>query len=64
MILQQLHGNGILLGAFLEAGDFIFAGIEQANRITDIRHADADIGGALPVNFHLKFGRVQVQARD
>src|SRR2546430_10459661 len=32
---QELHGYRILLGAFLEARDFVFAGIKKPHRIAD-----------------------------
>lgn len=60
---EQLHGDGILLGAFLEAGDFVFAGVEEAHRIADVGHAHADICGALAVEFDLQLGGIQVEAR-
>ena len=62
LALEQLHDDRILFGAFFEARDFVFAGVEEADGVADIAHADADIGGALAVDFYLKLGRVEVEA--
>ncbi len=59
---KQLHDDRVLLGAFLEARDFVFAGIEEADGVADVGHAHADVGGALAVDFDLELGRVEVEA--
>src|SRR5579864_3538331 len=62
LALKELHDDGILLGAFFEAGDFVFAGIEEADGVANVGHADADVGGALAVDFDLELGGVEVEA--
>ena len=62
LLRQQLHGDGILFRAFLEASNLVFAGIKQPDGIADVGHAYADIRGALPVQLHLQLRRIQVEA--
>ena len=59
---EQLHCYGILLRAFLEARNFIFAGIEQPHRIAHVGHSNTDVRGPLPVHFYLQLRRIEIQA--
>ena len=52
-----------MLGAFLEACDFVFAGIKQPDRVAYVGHSNADVRGALAVHFYLQLRRIEVEAR-